>query len=120
MNTKLVNLTPHRLVVGEGVLPSVDLPASATPARVLEKIRPHDSIRVDDREVPVVALSQEGIVENLPDPVPGVFFVVSRVTAASAVARADVLFPYGEIRDADGRIVGCCALARFEDGNDCA
>ena len=45
-----------------------------------------------------------GRVVGLPDATPGVLLVVSRVVARE-VPRHDLLFPDGEVRDADGRII---------------
>lgn len=65
--------------------------------------------------IPVVEV-QYGRVEGLPEPCPGVWLVVSGITAQAARAQgrdtSDLLLTTGLVRDADGRIVGCTAFAR--------
>lgn len=66
---------------------------------------------VVDGGVPVRAI-RYGETVGLPEMVDGVLLVVARVVAQQ-VPRADLVFPDQEVRDADGQIIGCRALARF-------
>lgn len=104
------NLTPHDVVVhhpdGQVRIPSEGV------ARVLDHPR-EDSV-VDG--VPILALTT-GDVVGLPDPEPGVLLLVSRVLALAVTDRADLVFPFGEIRDESGRIVAVAALARWSGSN---
>jgi hypothetical protein len=102
---RLVNLTPHPVVVA-GPGGRVELP-SAGVARVVDHERA--STRLGGMDVVEV---QFGDVQGLPDPAPGVLLVVSRVVALALPGRSDLLFPYGELRDAAGRIEAVRALAR--------
>jgi len=52
--------------------------------------------------------------QNLPDPVEGTLYIVSRIVAeACANVRNDLLMVDGTIRSKDGRIIGCEAFARW-------
>lgn len=55
-----------------------------------------------------------GEVENLPDPHPGVYFIVSALVAnaARAQGRTDLFVPTRMVRNESGQIVGCLGLAR--------
>ncbi|MGL5863150.1 MAG: hypothetical protein ACRCY9_18070 [Phycicoccus sp.] len=64
-------------------------------------------------EVPHYLVGYADDAIDLPEPEDGVGLIVSRVTAA-AVDRADLYFPFPEIRDAAGLVVGCGGLARFD------
>jgi hypothetical protein len=103
------NLTPHALVVldhdGTTLLA---LPPCPAPPRIEQ----HVVEEVLDPAGVVVQDIRYGRVVGLPDAALGVLLVVSRVVARE-VPRHDLLFPDGEVRDADGRIVGCRQLARF-------
>jgi hypothetical protein len=55
-------------------------------------------------------------VAGLPAPRPGTRYVVPRVTALAARGRGDLVFPFDELRDADGRVVGARGLAAFRRG----
>ena len=50
---------------------------------------------------------------DLPDPSYDVINIVSRVTAAALPDRHDLVFPDREVRDTNGRLIGCRGLARF-------
>jgi hypothetical protein len=102
----IVNLTPHRVTVRNGLREwTFD---SAGVARVRDTAQPAGSIA----GVPVTAVST-GDVADLPDPTPDTVFLVSRVLALALPDRRDLVFPFGEIRDDAGRIVAVESLARF-------
>lgn len=71
--------------------------------------------------IPVVVLERPDFwgnnatssVTNLPAPAPEQMVVVSRLAAMAVPDRGDVFFPFGEIRDESGRIVGVASLAQF-------
>jgi len=52
-------------------------------------------------------------VMDLPGPVPGTRYVVSRLTADAARDRSDLVFPLSEIRDDAGRVVGARGLGVY-------
>lgn len=111
--THLVNVTPHDVAVytADGAV-LARWPASGLFARVVEEVQAADPLETDDSGIPCVAVSYSDAVDGLPEPSVGTAFIVSRVTAA-AVSRQDLYFPYDEVRDDDGRVVGCRALGRF-------
>lgn len=110
---RIVNLTPHpvRLYVGDRVVAT--WPPTAGPmARVPDVVVRTDLIHTDQGGVPVSDIRPLRQVRGLPDPEPRTLFIVSRV-AAMATSRADVIFPFDEHRDEEGRVDGCRALARW-------
>jgi hypothetical protein len=52
-----------------------------------------------------------GDVEGLPDPQPDTYYIVSALVAQACPDRHDLLLPDDTIRDDQGRIIGCRALA---------
>jgi hypothetical protein len=108
----LVNLTSHPITVFTD--PPVHIPISGRVARLTEEIQQEMNLDL----AAGVVLPRESVkylakVVDLPEPEPGVTYVVSRVLAA-AVPRADLVFPSREVRDSNGAILGCRALGRFE------
>ena len=125
---RLVNLTGHAITV-EWLTTSPDgecgapVPATATfapdgrLARVLD-----DQARLDDDgsvNTPGGLLRETrlrrrpGPVAGLPPAEPGVRYLVSRITALAVRDRPDLVFPFGELRDGQGRVTGVSGLAAF-------
>ena len=48
-----------------------------------------------------------GVVENLPEPKDGVFYIVSAMVRMAAPERKDILSPGDQVRDMEGKIIGC-------------
>lgn len=109
---RILNLTAHDIRLYEGDEVVMTWPRSGVVARIRESATPLPAIDTTDGPVPRVRAAYEDQVEGLPDPDPGVGYIVSRVLAA-AISRADLFFPWGEVRDGDGQIVGCRALGQF-------
>jgi hypothetical protein len=118
----LVNLTEHDVVLASRqVRDGADGPSfvcilpDGRYARVDDgAARPRDYLL--DTESGVVGLTRlgrSGRLVDLPPPRPRTRYVVSRVTALAARDRADLVFPFGEIRDAAGRVAGARGLASF-------
>jgi len=121
---RLINLTEHSVMLVSQSRPSTEEAAAAPLACV-----PPDGrfARVDDgaarlherlldTQAGVVRLTwlrRSGRLIDLPPPRPGVRYVVSRVTALAARDRGDLVFPFEEIRDPDGRVAGARGLASF-------
>lgn len=124
---RLVNLTSHAVTVeslatGESAQGSAPVPATATfvpdgrVARVLdESSEPGGGwvntpagllreTRLQRRGAPVV---------GLPPAVPGVRYLVSRITAQAARHRRDLVFPFGERRGSQGQITRVSGLGAF-------
>jgi hypothetical protein len=108
----LINLTTHPVIVYAGDRSVASWPPSGGFARLEEVLDGKGSLATDQGEVPGVRIRYSERVADLPEPRAGTAYIVSRVLAA-AVARDDLYFPYDEVRDADGRIVGCRALGQF-------
>lgn len=107
-NFKLVNLTPHSITFftedGEVIL---ELPACPNPPRV-------STVRETCGQVKGIPVNRVtlGQIQGLPDPQPGVGYIVSRVIAET-VLRPDLYIPDMTVRDDQGRIIGCQALAQI-------
>lgn len=110
---RIVNLTPHPLVVyaGDGV--QLTVPQSGQVCRLSEVRSPSTNMIVEGTTVPMVELRYAAEPVDLPSPEAGVLCLVSRVAAAAFTDRDDVVFPLDEVRDESGRIVGCRGLGRF-------
>ncbi|MBM3120743.1 MAG: hypothetical protein FJZ97_00995 [Chloroflexi bacterium] len=113
---QFVNLTDHEIRLGDGKL----IPRAAKPARVLHG-RQHDgSVLLEDSEevIPIYRFEPSGQIVGLPEPQPGVLYIVSpivrRELTQRGLDRPDVLSPYAiESRLEKGRSVPCAtALAR--------
>ena len=94
----IINLTPHAIVVVDGGT----IPASGIVARCSSKSEPAG-------EHSGVALTRVsfGAVEGLPDPEPGVLYIVSGLVRSAVPSRSDVASPGDLVRDAAGAVVGC-------------
>ncbi len=104
------NLTRHpvHIVTAEG---QVELAPDTPPARLRQEATAAGWVDVDGG---VVELFDIGVteVEDLPAPRPGMWLVVPRVVADACPKRRDLVFPYREVRDDTGRVIGCAALGR--------
>jgi hypothetical protein len=109
--TVLRNLTRHPvvLVAGDSTL---RLPAHPTPPRIADERVRQRTVSTGELTLPLQEL-RVGAVRDLPPPQPGTLFVVPRVVAAACPERTDLVFPFDELRDADGTVTGCRALARL-------
>lgn len=106
-----VNLTPHPITVFDqdgNIVLAVE--PSGTVARIAETVRPDGGIG------PASAVSVAlGEVSGLPEPQEGVTYIVSMPTLmgmrAAGSTRSDVRYPHDQVRDGNGRIIGCKRLA---------
>ena len=114
---RLVNLTPHDLVIYRDGQPLSTLPKAGDMARLQEVVRDLADLQTTAGELPHKAVSYTGALSDLPAPSPGTYIVVSRLTA-QAVQRPDLLFPGGEVRDTANRIIGCEYLASMDGSVD--
>jgi hypothetical protein len=110
---KIVNLTAHKVVVYADSEPILSVEPSGSVARLSERVVVAPPLLLGaDGTVPAVRLEYADEVIDLPAPRNEVIFIVSRVLAA-VVRRPDLYFPYEEVRDEAGRILGCRALGQF-------
>jgi hypothetical protein len=109
--TILRNLTPHPvMIVGES--DSIALPPCSSPPRIADQILRSTSIVVGRLDIPLRDIAP-GTVSGLPEPQEGVLLIVARIVAATRPDRADLVVPFDDVRDHDGRVIGCRALARL-------
>lgn len=102
---EIVNLTPHPIVLIDDIGIIETIPASGIVARASE-----ESEAVSGYPFPVFR-KKYGSVQGLPEPEPGVFYVVSALTAQACPERNDVLIVNDTVRDESGRIIGCRSFA---------
>ncbi len=109
---KLINLTPHAITfVDASGNVAATVPPSGTVARCSVDRMMVDEVLCDGIHVPVNRTCF-GAVEGLPEPFEDTIYIVSSLVAQAA-GREDVMIPDDTVRDADGRIIGCRALARI-------
>lgn len=106
---RLVNATPHDVVVVDVDGNSVVIPPSGVLPRIVEDVV-HESARRSEVITFRYCEAVIGELVDLPEPRDGVVYVVSRLVAYAAPHRRDLLVPFDEIRE-EGRVVGCRALA---------
>jgi hypothetical protein len=97
-----VNLTPRAIVIRFDEGSDFTIQASGKVCRV----RSTPGIEIPDWPdgIPVYSSPAFGEVEGLPDPSPGMVYIVSRAAAARCVGRQDVVSPGRAIRK-EGKIV---------------
>lgn len=104
---KLVNLTPHTITfLDSDNLVWEELPPSGQVARLVLEQRV-----VEETPMPVLQAVITAC-EGLPEPQEGVRYVASMPVAqyASSLGRTDVYSPGEQVRDEQGRVIGCRAL----------
>jgi hypothetical protein len=106
---KFVNLTPHVIML-ETEFGRLELKSSgfARSSMIIEDLEPMgDSVtgRIMRKRV------KYGPVEGLPGPEDGTIYIVSRLTKQQIPNRSDCLVPEDPIRDEEGNVIGCRALA---------
>lgn len=107
----LVNLTPHPVVIiaNDGTV-IADIPPSGNVARLAETAVP-DGTRGG---IPMTRVSL-GTIEGLSPAWRDTLHIVSMPllmgARAAGVTRTDLVYPFGQVRDETGRIIGCRSLA---------
>lgn len=110
------NLTPHPITFRKLDNEDVTVPPCGTVVRVSST--PGEQIATGCAEhggIPIHASPVWGVVENLPEPIPDTFFIVSSLVLGHVSGRPDVIAPGtgpmdGSIRDKDGHVI---AVTRF-------
>lgn len=117
---RLVNLTPHDVVLDLGAGKQLRIPASGMVPRLvlsggrLETLHVVDPSRPEDSPtaVPlVVGTVLHGADPPLPSPRPGTVYITSRTLAEHFAERADLVWPDDLVRDAQGRVIAARRLA---------
>jgi len=101
-----VNLTPHEIkIYDENDQLVATVPPSGTVARVSVTYK-----KVGRFEMAPLYKAKYGSVEDLPDPKPGIMYIVSGMVKAAIPDREDVTAPGELIRDPNGKPIGCRGL----------
>ena len=97
-----VNLTPHDItIVGYGTIPKSGIVVRvSTTSTVVESFEGVD-----------IMSTTFGDIENLPSPVNGTRYIVSRIVKGACPSRSDCLVPGDLVRDPSGVILGCRGLS---------
>jgi len=101
-----VSLVPHVVSVVRQDGSIFDIKPSGTVARCAqteETVTVIDDIRITRQTF--------GEVTDLPERREGTRFIVSRMVAAAAADRDDLLIPGPLVRDSDGTVIGCLGLS---------
>ncbi len=113
--TKLVNLTPHAIVILNAESQEVmTLPPSGSLARAKETVEILGTVEVGGGAVPIRRKTVGGL-EGLPAAEEGTLYVVSFIAAQAGAkeGRSDLLITDDAVRDAQGKIIGCRAFSRL-------
>lgn len=105
---ELINLTPHAIVIVGN--PAATIAPSGTVARCSVKREKVADINYNGAQIPVNK-TVFGDVEGLPEPKDNTFYIVSSIVAAACPYRNDLLITDDAVRDDNGNIIGCRALA---------
>ena len=111
--TQLVNLTPHTInLVAEDGTPLLSLESHGV-ARVASATEVVGYLQVGGVAVPQTHTTF-GEVEGLPEQEPGVGYIVSNMIisalAQQGIHRDDLFTPGLQVRDEQGRVIGCRSL----------
>lgn len=105
INTVL-NLTPHVLTIVLEDGNKIEIKPSGLIPRVSVK-----TVRIGEVNNIPLFRNEYGNVVDLPDPVDGTLYVVSGLLKSACPDRSDLVVPAKQIRDDQGRIIGCEGLA---------
>lgn len=110
---QLINLTPHAIhLVDNAGNPVLTVEASGTVARCAStREQLGNMLHTSGTWVPITHTGF-GAVDGLPGPQEGIHYIVSSLVAQATRDRSDLLIPDDTVRDSEGRIIGCRALAR--------
>ena len=103
---RLVNLTPHSVVVYGG---------DGSPVLTIES---SGVVRLSEQKTKIGEIDGIPIYEksfgsgNLPEPEEGVLYIVSLPVAQAYPERDDLIVPDDLVRDENGRVIGCRAFAK--------
>ena len=108
------NLTPHALNVKTTAGDYVTIPPSGDgAARVIYDRLPPEQRSIEGHEIGISVAGSPREIIGLPDPEPGVVYIVAKAVADAAPRhRGDLMSPGKLIRDAEGKVIGCDGLTR--------
>jgi hypothetical protein len=107
----IINCTPHPVsILNTKTGQMVTIPKGDIIPRVASVTK---HIRTVETNFGTINITQNtfGQVENLPEPQPNTFLIVSAMVMNACPNRTDLVCPNESVRDAEGRIIGCQSLA---------
>jgi hypothetical protein len=108
METKIINLTPHEVVVVGG---NGEVLAKFPPSGQIARCAVTRTQTGNINGIPV-SKSVMGEIQDLPGEEDDTVYIVSRVVAEAAKGmRYDLVIPDDAVRDDQGRIIGCRGFA---------
>ena len=106
---KIVNLTPHPIVIINGE-DSIKIEPSGELARCQTTRKVVGTLSINGIDVPATK-TEFGEVVGLPEPKENVAYIVSALVAQACPTRSDLCIPDDSVRDNEGKIIGCRALS---------
>ena len=106
---EIINLTPHTITFLDG---NNSVLATVEPSGVVARAAQTREAVGEVNGIPVNQCSY-GAVTGLPDPQPETIYIVSVLTAQACPERSDVYIVDDSVRDENGRIIGCRAIAHI-------
>lgn len=105
---RIVNLTPHdvEIFTAQG---RIVFPPSGKVARCNLDRNAVGTFTIDGKSIPL-SHNTLGVVNGLPEPQEGIYYIVSFMVASAAPERNDLLIPDAPLKDGNGRTIGCRAL----------
>lgn len=103
--TNILNLTPHCI----NVVDSEGKALASFPSAGLARISSTTEVVGEINGLPLTK-TLFGEVEGLPEEKEGVFYIVSAMIKSTLPNRRDLLVPGLQVRDDQGRVIGCQSL----------
>ena len=113
--TKVINMTPHAVRVfldADGVNVHTYMPSGKSIRLESEtyKVGEIDGVPIIRTIYGNPVIVADGVSEELYFEAPGVYYIVSAMVAQALPHRKDLLVPAEQVRDSDGKIIGCRSL----------
>lgn len=116
---KFVNLTPHAITLITPDGREIVIPPSGVVLRATEVVAAEEMVAIEtesgEATIPLRTLSFNNV-QGLPPVEEDTLYVVSAIVAQAVKRehpeRTDFVVPHELVRDAEGRVIGCRALAR--------
>jgi len=107
----LINLTPHRINVFVDLDDCGDLVLE--PSGQIARVNVQNEKFMEMDGIPIMR-QKVGEVIGLPEPIPGVVYIVSTIVAMAmkGKGRYDIVAPGELVRDGEGKPIGCYGLTR--------
>ncbi len=109
---RLINLTEHDITLYDGdEVVRVWNPSGGQAVRAEERVGVPINLVADAIDTSVQPTSYTGAINGLPEAQDDTLYVVSKIAAAAAADRRDLIFPIE--KRVDGRVVGCTGFGSF-------